>query len=164
MKKSFTKRFQKDFVMLYMGLFFFVVFMLLWFLTLPTEEEVLVPIFPVPPVEEPVEPPAETIAEKLERINEENRRIEDNLTYSIAVRTNNRAHCEFISDSVLRAQCLDEVEGHEELVIDTRSEDEMIDDSQVLLARRTGDLSYCNSIKNPELRDECLNMVLGEDD
>lgn len=163
MKKSFTKRFQKDFVMLYLGLFFFVVFMLLWFLTLPSEEPYF-PVFPAPPVEEPIEPPAETIAEKLERINEENRRLEDNLTYTIALRTNNRAHCEFISDSVLKAQCLDEIENYEEIVIDTRSKDEMIDDTQVLLARRTGDLSYCNSIKDSDLRSECLNMVLGEDD
>lgn len=168
MKKSFTKRFQKDFFMLYIGLFLFVVFMLLWFLTLPTQESQL-PYFP-PIVDEPIDEPVdetvdetvETVAEKLERITEENQRLEDNLTYSIALRTNNRAHCDSIKDSDLRDKCLEEVEGYEEIVIDTRSEDEILDDAQILIARRTGDLSYCDSIKDSDLKDECLALVQEE--
>ena len=147
--------------MLYTSLFLFIVFLFLWFITLPGEDVDILPGEP-PVIDEPVDEPVETIAEKLERIEKENRIIQDNLTYMAAVRMDNRAQCEFIYDSVLRAKCLDEVEGYEEIVIDTRSEDEVLDDMQLLIARRTGDLSYCDTIKDSDLKDECLALVQEE--
>lgn len=151
MKKKFVKRRKKEFLLLYLGFGLFVVFLFLWFITLPEEELEFIDI----PLNRSFE--ELTAKEQLEVVEEREQDVKDDAYYRSAIRTNNNAYCERIEDSDLRSACLSEVTSHEEIVADTRSTSEVMDSANYDLARRLGDVSYCDLINDESIRESCLN-------
>lgn len=152
MKKKFKEKHKKDFLLLYLGFSMFFVFLFLWFITLPSVDEVKV-IDEQPPERRFDELSA---AEQLEYVEEQEQKAEDEVYYNLAIRTNNNAYCERIKDLDLRSSCFEEITISEEIFVDNRSTSDAMDDSNFALARRLGDISYCERIDNINTKESCL--------
>ena len=130
--------------MFYLGISLYIIFLVLWFVTLPKPEKSF---------------DAMTVGEKLDSVRASESKMLDDSNYLRAVNSNNNVYCDKIVDVKLREKCFKEVTSSEVLVVDDRSEQDILDDSNYLRAVNSNNVVYCDRIFDVDLRYECLVEV-----
>ncbi len=154
MAKKVKKKIRDDLFAFYLGVSLFIIFFVLWLFTadiieIPEQIEEITPIDNL------------SASEQIDRVNENHQQLNDESNLDVARVTNNTYYCDKIIDENLKEQCLNEVEGvYEEPEQDTRTEQDLKDESEYSLTIVTSDKTHCENIVNDDLRQECLNLDL----
>jgi len=159
MAKKIKKKIRDDLFSFYVGVSLFIVFFVLWLFTADVVKT---------PYLDGTENELENLdnlsaQEQINVINENNNRIEDDSNFDIARVTNNTYYCELISNNKLKRRCFDEIKGeYTEPEEDTRTKNDIQDESAYSIVLVTGDKNYCEDIVNEELKEDCMNLEVEE--
>jgi len=151
MVKKFKKKIHDRFFMFFLGAALFIVFFALWYYT----STMLV----YPPSEYEKTPPESLVEANIAFVEAEHQKLEDESSYSLAVSFNNPYYCDLIKDVSIKNKCLNDVSG--ELIVpapDTRSEQDVEDESWYSLAIALNTIEHCENIINYDLKKSCLDF------
>ncbi|MFP4567425.1 MAG: hypothetical protein ACLFN8_00620 [Candidatus Woesearchaeota archaeon] len=150
MVKKVKKKVRENLHGFYLGFGLFIVFLVLWFITSQEAPSTI--------VEEDVPFDNLSASQQIDVVKQEEQKIMDDASLSIAISMDNPFYCDNIVDDAQRAECLDSVSGdYVEPVADNRSEQDLVDESMFSLAVAMNNVDFCKDIIDEDLNQDCLD-------